>query len=63
MRVGVPREIKIHEYRVGLTPGTVREYVRAGHNVESGAGAGDEIYRMAGAAVVDTDAEVLRPPI
>ena len=33
MRVGVPKEIKIHEYRVGLTPGTVREYVAAGHSV------------------------------
>ena len=42
MRVGVPREIKTHEYRVGLTPGAVREYVHAGHEVvvETGAGAG-----------------------
>jgi len=31
MRVGVPSEIKVHEYRVGLTPGTVREYVAHGH--------------------------------
>jgi alanine dehydrogenase len=64
MRVGVPREIKTHEYRVGLTPGAVREYERAGHNVlvETGAGdgigAGDEVYRKAGAVVVDTAAEV-----
>ena len=42
MRVGVPKEIKTHEYRVGLTPGAVREYVHAGHEVvvETGAGAG-----------------------
>ncbi len=33
MRVGVPKEIKTHEYRVGLTPGAVREYVHAGHEV------------------------------
>lgn len=64
MRVGVPREVKTHEYRVGLTPGAVREYVRAGHDVlvETGAGggigAGDEVYRKAGAVVVDTAAEV-----
>src|SRR3979411_3256937 len=64
MRVGVPKEIKTHEYRVGLTPGAVREYVRAGHNVlvETGAGdgigAGDEVYRKAGAVVVDTAAEI-----
>lgn len=42
MKVGVPKEIKTHEYREGLTPGAVREYVAAGHNVliETGAGAG-----------------------
>jgi alanine dehydrogenase len=64
MRVGVPKEIKTHEYRVGLTPGAVREYVSAGHSVlvESkageGIGAGDEVYSKAGAIVVDTAAEV-----
>src|SRR5882757_5432671 len=64
MRVGVPKEIKTHEYRVGLTPGAVREYVSAGHSVlvETNAGAGigasDEIYRNAGAVVVGTAAEV-----
>jgi alanine dehydrogenase len=64
MRVGVPREIKTHEYRVGLTPGAVREYVGAGHRVlveadaGAGIGAGDEAYRKAGAVVVDTAAEV-----
>jgi alanine dehydrogenase len=33
MRVGVPKEIKVHEYRVGLTPGAAREYVAAGNDV------------------------------
>jgi alanine dehydrogenase len=64
MRVGVPKEIKTHEYRVGLTPGAVREYVSAGHSVlvetdaGGGIGAGDEVYRKAGAVIVDTAAEV-----
>src|SRR6202049_3237569 len=64
MRIGVPKEIKTHEYRVGLTPGAVREYVSAGHRVlvESkagdGIGAGDDVYRNAGAVVVDTAAEI-----
>ena len=42
MRVGVPREIKPDEYRVGLTPTAVREYVTHGHQVlvETTAGAG-----------------------
>jgi alanine dehydrogenase len=64
MIVGVPKEVKTHEYRVGLTPGAVREYIAAGHHVvvEKGAGAGigasDEVYRNAGADVVDTAVEV-----
>ncbi|QRM32194.1 alanine dehydrogenase [Microvirga sp. VF16] len=64
MRVGVPKEVKTHEYRVGVTPGAVREYIAAGHTVlaETHAGAGigaeDETYRKAGAVVVDTAAEV-----
>ena len=64
MRVGVPKEIKMHEYRVGLTPGAVREYVHAGHEVvvETGAGAGigasDEVYRTAGARIAGTAAEI-----
>jgi alanine dehydrogenase len=64
MRVGVPKEIKVHEYRVGLTPGAVREYVAAGHNVvvEANAGAGigatDEAYRKAGAVIADSAAEI-----
>ena len=64
MRIGVPREIKVEEYRVGLTPASVREYVAHGHEVivEQGAGLGigasDDIYRSAGAAIVDTAAEI-----
>src|SRR5260370_25176301 len=64
MRVGVPKEIKIQEYRVGLTPGAVREYVAAGHRVvvETSAGAGigatDETYRKAGAVIANTAAEI-----
>src|SRR2546421_5965928 len=57
MRVGVPREIKVHEYRVGLVPAGVRELTVAGHEVlvESGAGTGigvdDAQFRAAGAAI------------
>src|SRR3954464_1237315 len=64
MRVGVPKEIKVHEYRVGLTPGAVREYVAAGHEVtlETGAGGGigasDEVYRRAGAIIADSARDI-----
>ncbi|SFK09109.1 alanine dehydrogenase [Bradyrhizobium sp. Gha] len=64
MKVGVPKEIKTHEYRVGLTPGAAREYVAAGHHVaiETNAGAGigatDDDYRNAGATVLTSAAEV-----
>src|SRR5690348_4136034 len=57
MRIGVPKEIKVQEYRVGLTPGAVREYVAAGHQVtvETGAGSGigasDEVFQRAGASI------------
>ena len=42
MRIGVPKEIKVQEYRVGAQPAGVREFVRAGHEVlvETGAGGG-----------------------
>ncbi len=42
MRIGVPREIKANEYRVGLTPASARELLAHGHEVivEQGAGAG-----------------------
>lgn len=57
MLVGVPKEIKKQEARVGLTPEAVREYVMQGHTVlvETGAGAGiganDETYVHAGARI------------
>ena len=64
MRIGVPREIKNHEYRVGLTPASVRELVAHGHSVCVQAGAGAAIglddlqYQQAGATLADTAAEV-----
>ncbi|GIW72096.1 MAG: alanine dehydrogenase [Planctomycetota bacterium] len=64
MIVGIPREIKSCEYRVGMVPGGVDALVKAGHTVlvESGAGVGsgiaDEEYAGAGAEVVSTPEEV-----
>lgn len=64
MRVGVPREIKDNEFRVGLTPSSVSELVHHGHQVivEASAGAGsglsDEEYVAAGARIADSPAEV-----
>jgi alanine dehydrogenase len=64
MRVGVPRELKTHEYRVGLTPASVREVCAHGHEVivERGAGLGagvtDAEYGAVGARFVDTIDEV-----
>lgn len=64
MRVGVPREIKNHEYRVGLTPPSVAELVAAGHAVavQSGAGLGidfgDADYVAAGATILPDAAAV-----
>ena len=64
MLIGVPKETKVHEYRVGLTPESVRELIAHGHRVavEAGAGAGigatDADYRAAGAAIAGTANEV-----
>ncbi|MDX5362605.1 MAG: alanine dehydrogenase [Pseudazoarcus pumilus] len=64
MRVGIPREIKNHEYRVGLAPAGVHELVAHGHEVivEAGAGLGigadDDAYVAAGATIADTAQEV-----
>ena len=64
MRIGVPKEIKVLEHRVGLTPGSARELSAHGHEliVEASAGQGigmdDEAYRNAGASIVATAAEV-----
>lgn len=64
MLIGVPKEIKNHEYRVGLVPFAVRELVHNGHKVviqtQAGAGIGisDDDYREAGAEILDTAAAV-----
>jgi len=64
MLVGVPREIKNHEYRVAITPAGVHELVRHGHDVvvEKDAGVGSSIpdaeYLAAGATILDTADEV-----
>ncbi len=64
MKIGVPKEIKNHEYRVGLTPGSVREMCTHGHTVmmQKNAGVGisasDEDYQNAGALIIDTAEEI-----
>ena len=64
MLIGVPKEIKNHEYRVGMTPLSVREVVRHGHgvwvevNAGQGIGATDEDYKQAGAQIIPTAAEI-----
>ncbi len=64
MRIGVPKEIKIHEYRVGLIPAAVREITQAGHKVflESNAGIGSGFdnasYVIAGATILETAEEI-----
>ena len=63
MRIGVPKEIKTLEFRVGATPGLAQQLVREGHEVfvEAGAGAGigisDQAYADLGATILpDADA-------
>ena len=64
MLVGVPKEVKNHEYRVGLVPSSVRELVHNGHEVivETNAGGGinisDDDYIAAGASIIDSAAEI-----
>ena len=64
MLIGVPKEVKTHEYRVGLTPGSVRELMHHGHRVivEQGAGAeigfDDASYAAAGASIATSAEEV-----
>jgi alanine dehydrogenase len=66
MRVGVPKEIKVHEYRVGLTPASVAELTAAGHEVvvETGAGNGidcpDKAFIRAGAQILPDAAAVFK---
>lgn len=64
MQVGVPKEIKNHEYRVALTPAGVHELVNRGHDVMiqasagEGSGFSDQDYAQAGASIVQTAEEV-----
>ena len=64
MRIGVPKEIKVHEYRVGLVPASVRELIHNGHEVvvEQNAGAGvgfeDSDFAAIGAEILPTAADV-----
>jgi len=66
MQIGIPKEIKVHEYRVGATPAMVRMLVESGHKilVQTMAGAKigftDDLYRSAGATIVDTPSEVFQ---
>ena len=63
MNIGIPKEIKTHEYRVAATPGTVKSLSQAGHKVfvETGAGVGssfaDELYAQSGATIVPSARE------
>jgi alanine dehydrogenase len=64
MLIGVPKEIKNHEYRIGMTPAGVREVIEAGHQVmmqkDGGTAIGltDEMYVAAGATIIDTAEEI-----
>lgn len=64
MKIGVPKEIKSYEYRVGLTPSSVRELVSHGHEIFVEANAGveislsDETYINSGATILETAEEV-----
>ena len=64
MRIGVPKEIKNNEFRVGLTPESVSEFVARGHTVlvetqaGMGIGAADDAYRAVGADIADTATDV-----
>jgi len=63
MHIGIPKEIKNHEYRVALTPEGARDLIQAGHSVSIETHAGeavgfsDEAYQSAGATIVGTAAE------
>ena len=66
MRIGVPKEIKVHEYRVGLVPASVRELVHNGHDViieqDAGVGIGfeDADYAAIGAEILPAAADVFK---
>ena len=64
MLIGVPKEIKNHEYRVGMTPASVRELIDSGHLVMvetlagNGIGSSNEDYIAAGAEIVNSASEI-----
>ncbi len=64
MRIGCPKEVKEHEYRIGLIPAAAKAYVEAGHEVliEKGAGTGSGItdaeYAAVGARILDSADEI-----
>lgn len=64
MKVGIPKEIKNHEYRVGLAPAGVRELIAHGHDVfvetmaGHGIGMSDDVYQKAGATIIKTAEEI-----
>ena len=64
MLIGVPKEIKPQESRVGLTPTSVKELINHGHKVlvqegaGFGAGFGDEDYKVAGAKIISTPSDI-----
>jgi alanine dehydrogenase len=64
VKVGIPKEVKNHEYRIGMVPGGVKEYTRRGHDVYVQAGAGegsaipDAAFEEAGATILETADEV-----
>ena len=66
MKVGIPKEIKNHEYRVGATPSLVQSLIKAGHQVSIQQGAGEAIgftdddFKVVGAAIVPTAEEVYK---
>ena len=64
MKIGIPKEVKDHEYRVGTTPAMVKAFTKAGHEVLIQTHAGskigfeDEDYKKAGAKIVSSPEEV-----
>ena len=66
MIIGVPKEIKNHEYRVGMTPAAVYELTSRGHEVlierQAGVGSGfdDDAYAQAGAEMVDAASDIFQ---
>ena len=69
MKIGIPKEVKVHEYRVGMTPAGVRALVASGHDVyvEQDAGArigfGNEAYIHAGAKIASNAQQIYDQPI